>query len=122
LVSQTSISDSLDVLRDNGDIEPTYRSWLNMRICGGLAFTALIVLIVFGILKKVIRSESTSLMSWLFIIFVTLMIVGVLQVVAALAVTGTVIYPFSGVVDLIFSLDLFFGSMMQGVPLQNITA
>lgn len=121
LISQSSISSSINVLEENGDIEPTYRYWLNSQIMGGVAFTFLVVLIVFGMIKKIIRSETTSLMSWLFIIFVTLLIVGVLQIVAALVVTGDVVYPFSGIVDLVTHMDTVAYSFMQAVPLHNVT-
>lgn len=122
LISQSSITDSINELKEAEDINPNYRYFLNSRIMGGLAFTFLLLFIALGGLKKIIRSQSTSFQSWLLIIFLAFTLVGGLQVLASYYITSDVVYPFEGLLHLIINLDVFAESVSQTLPIQNISA
>jgi len=121
LTSQTAISRSIDILNTETDINPHYRSYLNNQIMGGIAFTLMLILISLGILSKFVRSETTSFKSWVWIVLISIGIIGFLQVLAGVFITGEVMYPYHGFVELFCNMHIVTGSFFKSVPLSNLT-
>ncbi len=114
--SQSLISESIQALKDNPDMSYYERVINNNRILGSVAFTFFWIVVLVSIGKFIYRKEQVSFWSWLKIIFVAALIVGVLQVIASWALTGDIVYPYRGVLDFILNIHVVVDSILTAAP------
>lgn len=84
-----------------GSSQPLYGDFLLRAIFAGTMLTLLmIVLVYFGISNTIGRHFKQGFMGWLGIVAVSVLIVGGIQVVATLGMTGDWIWPYEGFIEL----------------------
>jgi len=116
LKSQTTISASIERIKADGDLSIMERQFLNGQILGSIAFTLLLILLSMSIIGFLIRGKEASLVMWLAVFIVSLSIIGVLQVIASYTVTGNVIFPYQGFIDILKNLDVVWSNFMYSIP------
>ena len=84
-----------------GTSSPLYSDFLLRAIGAGVLMTGLIIYITYlGLSKTIARKFVTGFAGFAGVLFVSVLIVGSVQVVTTLAMTGEFIWPFEGIVEI----------------------
>lgn len=103
LQSQAVVKDSVIKLGIEGTLDDSnYSSFLFQRTISGSLLTILFVFVVFKVLNKL---PALNLTADLYLVILAILIIGLVQVFTSLVITGGLIYPYAGFLEIIDNPD-----------------
>ncbi len=99
IASQEMISESVHELANTEEISPTYAGYLIRQIVAGWAFTWFLIFGVFTALGFFYRKNKTEFSKWFLLFFLSVFIVGAIQVSTTFILTGQAVWPYMGFID-----------------------
>lgn len=120
LKTQRTISASLEVMEGDGELTIIQRQFLTNQVYGSIAFNILLILGMMGLIRFFFRKARSSFWLWFKILLVSIIIIGLLQVVAAYALYEVIDYPYQGVVDLGLKWEIFINNMIESSVPQSM--